>query len=54
MYVAFYSIMLHLVDHVLMWTTDDGKRLQENLTELTKWAEKWQMTFHPFNDMSIY
>jgi hypothetical protein len=28
-------------------TTDDGKRLQENLTELTKWAEKWQMTFHP-------
>jgi hypothetical protein len=28
-------------------TTDDGKRLQEDLTELTKWAEKWQMTFHP-------
>jgi hypothetical protein len=28
-------------------TTDHGKRLQEDLTELTKWAEKWQMTFHP-------
>ena len=28
-------------------TTDGGKRLQEDLTELTKWAEKWQMTFHP-------
>ena len=28
-------------------TTNDGKRLQENLTELIKWAEKWQMTFHP-------
>ena len=28
-------------------TTDDGKRLQEDLTELTKWAEQWQMTFHP-------
>ena len=28
-------------------TTGDGKRLQEDLTELTKWAEKWQMTFHP-------
>jgi hypothetical protein len=28
-------------------TTDDSKRLQEDLTELTKWAEKWQMTFHP-------
>ena len=28
-------------------TTYDGKRLQEDLTELTKWAEKWQMTFHP-------
>ena len=28
-------------------TTDDGKRFQEDLTELTKWAEKWQMTFHP-------
>jgi hypothetical protein len=25
-------------------TTYDGKRLQEDLTELTKWAEKWQMT----------
>ena len=28
-------------------TTDDGKKLQEDLTELTKWADKWQMTFHP-------
>ena len=28
-------------------TTDDDKKLQEDLTELTKWADKWQMTFHP-------
>jgi hypothetical protein len=28
-------------------TTDDDKRLQEDLTELTKWTDKWQMTFHP-------
>ena len=43
---------LHLFADVLLLyssvnTTDDGKRLQEDLTELTKWAEKWQMTFHP-------
>ena len=28
-------------------TIDDRKQLQEDLTTLTKWAETWQMTFHP-------
>ena len=28
-------------------TIDDRKKLQEDLTTLTKWAETWQMTFHP-------
>jgi hypothetical protein len=43
--------MKHIADDSLLYrpvnTTDDGKRLQEDLTELTKWAEQWQMTFHP-------
>jgi hypothetical protein len=28
-------------------TIHDRKQLQEDLTTLTKWAETWQMTFHP-------
>ncbi|CAC5390918.1 unnamed protein product [Mytilus coruscus] len=27
--------------------SEDSLQLQQDLTELTKWAERWQMTFHP-------
>ena len=27
--------------------SEDSLQLQHDLTELTKWAERWQMTFHP-------
>jgi hypothetical protein len=45
------TTLRHFADDSLLYrsikTIDDRKQLQEDLATLTKWAETWQMTFHP-------